>query len=59
MEKKGEILILRPSNLYGIGRVEKDRDRLQALYEEGWKTAADHYEQIMSFLIKSEENVNA
>ena len=59
MEKKGEILILRPSNLYGIGRVDKDRERLQALYEEGWKTAADHYEQIMSFLIKSEENVNA
>ena len=49
MERKGQLMVVRPTNLYGVGRVEKDRDRLNALYEEGYQIAEKLYPQMQNF----------
>ena len=49
MEKKGQLMVIHPTNLYGVGRVEKDRERLDALYEEGYHTAGKMYCEMEGF----------
>ena len=49
MEKKGQLMVIHPTNLYGVGRVEKDRERLDALYEEGYHTAEKMYCEMEGF----------
>ena len=49
MEQKGQLMILHPTNLYGVGRVEKDRERLNALYEEGYQAAENGYREMQEF----------
>ena len=47
LEKKGTVLVLRPSQHVKISRVEKNPDKLQALYEVGIRDAQTKQEQIM------------
>ena len=35
LERKGEILVIRPSKFIGIKRIEKDIDKMQAMYDLG------------------------
>ena len=42
-------MVIHPTNLYGVGRVEKDRERLDALYEEGYHTAEKMYCEMEGF----------
>ena len=49
MEQKGQLMILNPTNLYGVGRVEKDKERLNALYEEGYQIAENMYCEMQDF----------
>lgn len=50
LEKKGTVLVLRPSQHVKISRVEKNPDKLQALYEVGIRDAQIKQEQIRQFL---------
>ena len=42
-------MVIHPTNLYGVGRVEKDRERLNALYEEGYQAAEKMYREMLDF----------
>ena len=50
LEQAGKVLVLRPSQHIKISRVEKDPDKLQALYEVGIRDAQAKQEQIRQFL---------
>lgn len=49
-EEEGRAFILRPQEPAGIGRIEKDRAKLEALYRTGYEDAKNKYEKIMQFL---------
>ena len=50
LEREGAVLVLRPSEHMKISRVEKDPDKLQALYDVGVRDAQAKKEQIRRFL---------
>lgn len=49
-EKAGEIIVLRPKENGGIGRIEKDKEKLMALYRQGYEDAKARYEEILAYL---------
>ena len=49
-EKEGRAFILRPQLPSGVGRVEKDREKLQKLYETGYADAEKNYDRLMAYL---------
>ena len=49
-EEKGNVFIICPEKPVEIGRVEKDREKLEALYQEGYRTAEKEYEKLQEFL---------
>ncbi len=51
-EKAGRLFLLRPQVDAQIDRLEKDKDKLNALYEEGYKEAELRYEALMEYLNK-------
>ena len=55
LEQAGKVLVLRPSQHIKISRVEKDPDKLQALYDVGVRDAQDKQEQIRQFLTGIED----
>lgn len=50
--KKGSIILIRPKVDTHIARMEKDKDKLLALYEEGYNEAKEQYENIIEYLNK-------
>ncbi|MGN0376823.1 MAG: patatin family protein [Suilimivivens sp.] len=48
--KKGNTFLIQPKVKSGVGRIEKNRDKLKALYEEGYAEAAACYEDLLKFL---------
>ncbi len=46
----GELFLIRPGTDLEIGRLEKDPDKLNVLYEEGYKDAQSGYEAMMDYL---------
>lgn len=48
--ENGQAFVLRPERKSDVGRIERDVDKLTALYEEGYKEAADNYELILNYL---------
>lgn len=48
--KKGSTFLIQPKKKSNVGRIEKDKVKLQALYEEGYQEAAECYEELMRFL---------
>lgn len=51
-EKAGRAFVLRPQKANDIGRIEKDRAKLEALYQLGYHDARDQYDDLMEFLQK-------
>jgi len=49
-QEKGEIFLLRPKKKSDVGRVEKDVEKLKALYQEGYADAEEAYEDLMKYL---------
>ena len=39
LEREGKIFVIRPDDTAGVGRIEKDPDKLRALYDSGYETA--------------------
>lgn len=50
--QNGQAFVIRPKKDVGIGRIEKDKKKLEALYEIGYADAAECYEQMMEYLNK-------
>ena len=46
----GQAFVIRPRKASGIGRIEKDREKLRLLYEEGYQDARDCYEDLLHYL---------
>ena len=46
----GQAFVIRPRKASGIGRIEKDREKLRLLYEEGYLDARDCYEDLLHYL---------
>lgn len=49
-EKKGNVLILAPEHPVEIGRIEKDKEKLEKLYQEGYRTAEANDRKLREFL---------
>ena len=50
LSKKGEVMILQPSRLIEVSRLEKDPEKLKALYQLGREDAKRKLEEIRAFL---------
>ncbi len=49
-EKEGNAFVIRPKRISEVGRVEKDAQKLKALYEEGYKDAQESYADLLEYL---------
>lgn len=49
-EKQGKLFVLRPKEALQIGKVEKDPDKLKAVYDIGRETAASRIAEMKEFL---------
>lgn len=49
-EKKGRAFIIRPRKKSQVGRIEKDKSKLDALYEEGYRDAQECYVELLEYL---------
>lgn len=50
LERRGQAFVIRPQHKNNVGRIEKDKDKMLALYQEGYDEAAARYEDLMRFL---------
>lgn len=48
--KEGNAFLIQPGKKSDVGRIEKDRGKLKALYEEGYQETADCYKELLKFL---------
>lgn len=51
-ERAGRAFVIRPKEANDIGRIEKDRSKLEILYQIGYEDAKNCYEDMMEFLRK-------
>jgi predicted patatin/cPLA2 family phospholipase len=51
-EKEGKIFVIRPTEPLQVGRIEKNPQKLAALYNQGYKDADRVYGEMMEFLEK-------
>ena len=49
-EENGQSFVIRPQKKSGVGRVEKDKEKLRLLYEEGYREAGENYGRLMAYL---------
>lgn len=49
-QKQGKVFVIRPKEKSDVGRIEKDRDKLTALYEQGYKDAQNCYMDLLEYL---------
>ena len=50
---EGGAFVIRPKKKSDVGRVEKDVEKLKALYQEGYDDAVECYEELMAYLERS------
>ena len=48
--KKDKALTIRPKNPVKVSQVEKDKNKLTSLYEEGYNDAKELYDDIINFI---------
>lgn len=49
-QEKGRAFVIRPKQASQVKRIEKDKDKMLALYEEGYRDAADCWPQLCEYL---------
>lgn len=49
-QENGQAFVIRPKKKSNVGRIEKDAEKLKALYEEGYRDAADCFELLQNYL---------
>ncbi len=52
-KKSGEVFVIRPKCENKVGRVEKDKEKLKALYKEGYDDAKNCYLDLLEYLEKT------
>jgi len=52
MEKEGEVFVIRPQRPNDVRRIERDKARMKALYDQGYEEAEALYEEMMHYLEK-------
>ena len=52
LENKGKIFVVRPPEVLKIGRLEKNRDKIQKVYETGLNTGLKELDNIVKYLNK-------
>lgn len=50
LENKGQIFVIRPQRLSQVRRIERDKDKMRALYEEGYADAEARCEELLRYL---------
>ena len=50
LREKGQVFVIRPKADSGVGRVEKDVEKLQKLYRQGYEDAEKCYDALTAFL---------
>ena len=50
LEREGKVLLLAPKNTQGFSRVERDVEKIRALWQEGYDQAKERMEEIRAFL---------
>lgn len=53
-QASGQAFVIRPREKSKVGRIEKDKKKLLALYQEGYRDAADCYENLLAYLEERE-----
>lgn len=53
LQEQGKVFVIRPKQKSDVSRVEKDKAKLDALYEEGYRDAENCYEELMEYLEKA------
>lgn len=49
-QENGQAFVIRPKQKSNVGRIERDKEKMIALYKEGYQDAADCYEELMAYL---------
>ncbi len=49
-EKEGSVLVIAPETTRGVSRIERDTEKLRALWEDGFRDAQRRMEEIKSFV---------
>lgn len=49
-KRKGELFVIRPKHKSEVGRIEKDKEKMKALYEEGCRDAQECYLELLEYL---------
>lgn len=57
LEAEGKAVVLRPTHPVGFGRFENNQEKLKSLYQDGYRDAKDHCEEILR-LCKGASNLN-
>ena len=52
LENNGDVFVIRPKKPVNIGRTEKNREKLEALYNDGYNDAKEVYNDILKFMKK-------
>lgn len=52
LEKQGKVLVIAPVSTFGIGRTEKNPQKLQQIYDEGYNYVIAHKDEILEFSSK-------
>lgn len=52
LEKKGEVFVIQPEEPLKMGRIEKNREKLEKVYQIGYETAKKQYENLLNYLKK-------
>lgn len=50
LQGKGQAFVIRPKQMSGVRRIEKDKDKLIALYKEGYADAESCYQELKTYL---------
>ena len=53
-KENGQAYIIRPKYASKVGRIEKDREIMLQLYQQGYDEAAEHYDALMAYLGKEQ-----
>ena len=49
MEREGKVLVIAPNNTLGVKRIERDTEKLQLLWGEGYQMAVQRMEEVRAF----------
>jgi predicted patatin/cPLA2 family phospholipase len=52
LEKEEKVFVIRPSEMLQVSRIERDKNKLTYLYEQGYKEAKKSYDKLQKWILK-------